>query len=325
MPDITPELKTIFHDRLKENELLAKHTTWRIGGPARWFVEVKKVEEIQSAVQLAETTGINYLILGGGSNVLVSDSGFDGLVIHPSLHEIKVEGNFLTAEVGAPVSLVARKALEKNLSGLEWMITLPGTVGGAVRGNAGCFGCETGDFIKTVKLLRDGKVVEVPGSEMSFGYRNSAVKQKPKEIILSATFELIPGDPEIIKAKMFELLAKRMANQPPAGGTAGCVFKNYIIKDDEIDRLKNEFGIVGANGHSPLDKGIVSAGWLIDQMDLKGKQIGGAKISEKHANFIENVESATASDVVQLIALVKMNARDRFGIQLSEEVEYVGF
>jgi UDP-N-acetylmuramate dehydrogenase len=321
MPDITNELKTIFHDRLKENEPLAKHTTWRIGGPARWLVEAKSAEEIRSAVQIAETAGVKYLILGGGSNVLVSDAGFDGLVIRPALREIKVEGNLLTAEAGAPVSLVSRAALENNLSGLEWMITLPGTIGGAVRGNAGCFGCETGNLIKTVKLLRDGKIVEVTDLEMNFDYRNSLVKQNKKEIILSTTFELAPSDPIAIKSKMDELLAKRLASQPPAGGTAGCVFKNYVVKNDEFDRLKNETDIP----NEMLEKKIISAGWLIDQMDLKGKQIGGAKISEKHANFIENVSNATASDMVQLIALVKMNARDRFGIQLAEEVEYIGF
>jgi len=321
MLDITNQLKTIFADRLKENEPLAKHTTWRIGGPARWLVEAKSPEEIQIAVQITETAGVKYLILGGGSNVLVSDAGFDGLVIRPALREIKVEGNLLTAEAGAPVSLVSRAALENNLSGLEWMITLPGTVGGAVRGNAGCFGCETGNLIKTVKLLRDGKIVEVTDLEMNFDYRNSLVKQNRQEIILSATFELVPGDPIIIKSKMDELLAKRLASQPPAGGTAGCVFKNYVVKDDEFDRLKNETDIP----NEMLEKKIISAGWLIDQMDLKSKQIGGAKISEKHANFIENVSGATASDVVQLIALVKMNARDRFGIQLVEEVEYIGF
>ncbi|MFH1089669.1 MAG: UDP-N-acetylmuramate dehydrogenase [Candidatus Uhrbacteria bacterium] len=321
MSDITTELKTIFSDRLKENESLAKHTTWRIGGPARWLVEAKRAEEIQSAVRVAEISGVKFLILGGGSNVLVNDSGFAGLVIRPALREIKVEGNLLTAEAGAPVSLVSRAALENNLSGLEWMITLPGTIGGAVRGNAGCFGCETGNLIKNVKLLRDGKIEEVAGSEMNFNYRNSLVKQNRQEIILSAAFELVPGDSATIKSKMDELLAKRLASQPPAGGTAGCVFKNYVVKNDEFDRLKNETDIP----NEMLAKKIISAGWLIDQMDLKGKQIGGAKISEKHANFIENVESATASDVVQLIALVKMKARDRFGIQLEEEVEYVGF
>jgi len=321
MSDVTIELKNIFSERLKENEPLSKHTTWRIGGPACWFVEAKNPDEIQSAVQIAETAGVKYLILGGGSNVLVSDDGFEGLVIHPSLREIKVEGNFLTAEAGVPVSLVSRAALENNFSGLEWMITLPGTIGGAVRGNAGCFGCETGSLIKTVKLLRDGKIIEVAGSEMNFAYRNSLVKQNRQEIILSATFELVSGDSETIKNKMDELLAKRLASQPPAGGTAGCVFKNYIIKDNELERLKQETDIPP----EMLAKKIISAGWLIEQMDLKGKQIGGAKISEKHANFIENVANATASDVIQLIALVKMNARDRFGIQLEEEVEYIGF
>jgi UDP-N-acetylmuramate dehydrogenase len=200
------------------------------------------------------------------------------------------------------------------------MSTLPGTLGGAVRGNAGCFGAEVKDRLVSVLVLRDGQVVRLEKQDLSFGYRDSSFK-KNKDIILSVTFELEVGDPAVIKEKMNELLVKRLAAQPSAGGTAGCVFKNYILRDGEPERLKRESDIP----QEMLDKKIISAGWLIDQMDLKGKQIGGAKVSEKHANFIENIDKATASDVVQLIALIKMNARDRFGIQLEEEIEYLGF
>ncbi|MFH1253739.1 MAG: UDP-N-acetylmuramate dehydrogenase [Candidatus Uhrbacteria bacterium] len=318
------KLKTIFQDRFKENEPLAKHTTWRIGGPAKWFVEARNSDEVKTAVSLATEAGINWFVLGGGSNVLVNDDGFAGLVIQLALRDIRVEGNKITVSVGVPAVLLARTAAEAGLSGLEWMATLPGTVGGAVRGNAGCFGSETKDRLVSATILRDGAIVEVLKNDLSFDYRHSIFK-KNKEIILAAVFELLPGDPEIIKSKMAEFLAKRLATQPPAGGTTGCVFKNYKIKDNELDRLKQEIDIVGANGCSPINNGIIPAGWLIEQMDLKGKKIGGAKVSEKHANFIENVDGATASDVVQLIALIKMNARDRFGIQLEEEVEYLGF
>jgi UDP-N-acetylmuramate dehydrogenase len=320
MPGIISEFKSIFQDRFKENELLSKHTTWRIGGPAKWFVEAKNADEVKTVITTAVSSGIKWFVLGGGSNVLINDEGFDGLVIQLALRDIKVEGSKITVGVGVPAVLLARMVAEAGLSGLEWMATLPGTVGGAVRGNAGCFGGETKDHLVSVTALHDGEIAELPKNDLAFNYRDSLFK-KNKDIILSAVFELSPGDPVAIKSKMEELLTKRLAAQPPAGGTAGCVFKNYVIKDGELESLKKESDIP----QEMLDKKIISAGWLIEQMDLKGKKIGGAKVSEKHANFIENVDGATASDVVQLIALIKMNARDRFGIQLEEEVQYLGF
>lgn len=318
MLDVTSELKNIFSERLKENESLSKHTTWRIGGPARWFVEAKKVEEVIAAIKIVKEAGVKYFVLGGGSNILVDDNGFDGLVIQLALREVKVEGNKVFVGAGLPAVLLARTAAGAGLSGLEWMAALPGTVGGAVRGNAGCFGGETKDYLLSVSVLHEGSVAEMPKDILFFGYRDSVIK-KNKDIVLSAVFELVPGDLKTIKEKMGDLLTKRLASQPPAGGTAGCVFKNYIIKDGELDRLKQEFDLP----LEMIEKKIISVGWLIEQMDFKGKQIGGAKVSEKHANFIENVNGATASDVVQLIAMIKMKARDQFGIQLEEEVEYL--
>ena len=189
-----------------------------------------------------------------------------------------------------------------------------------MRGNAGCFGCETKDNLVSVAVLRDGQVVQLSKNEMFFGYRDSSFK-KNKDIILSAIFELTTGESATIKTKMDELLAKRLSAQPPAGGTAGCVFKNYLLRDGELERLKKEADIP----QEMLDKKIISAGWLIDQMDFKGRQIDGVQVSEKHANFIVNLGNAKAEAVVQLISLIKTQARDRFGIQLEEEIEYLGF
>jgi UDP-N-acetylmuramate dehydrogenase len=305
---------------LKENEPLSQHTTWRVGGPARWFVEAKSIEEIKRAFELAKEKDVPWFILSGGSNILVSDTGFKGVVIHPAMRAVLVEGNKLTAEAGAPAVLVARVAAEAALSGLEWMATLPGTIGGAIRGNAGCFGSETKDRLISVSVLRNGQVVRLKKQDLSFSYRDSSFKRN-KDFILSAVFELKPGESAAIKAKMDELLAKRLAAQPSVGGTAGCVFKNYTLRDGELARLKQRADIPP----EMLVKKQISAGWLIEQVNLKGRQIGGAKVSEGHANFIENTGTATADDIVQLISLIKMNVRDRFGIQLEEEIEYFGF
>lgn len=306
--------------QFKQNEPLSKHTTWRIGGPARFFVEAKTIEEVKSAVATAERLGVQWFVLGGGSNVLVNDNGFDGLVIQLALRDIRTEGNKIIVGAGLSAVFLARTAAESGLSGLEWMATLPGTIGGAIRGNAGCFGEETKDCLVSVTVLRSGEIIELSKNDLAFGYRDSVFK-KNKDIILSAVFELESGDQMAIKNKMEELLAKRLLSQSPAGGTAGCVFKNYIIKDHELTRLKQGADIP----QEMLKKKTISAGWLIEQMDLKGKKIGDAKISEKHANFFENIGEATANEVIQLISLIKMNAHDRFGIQLEEEIQYVGF
>jgi len=320
MFDTTAELKNIFQDRLKEHEPLFKHTNFRIGGPARWFVEAKSADEIIKAIQLAETNGIKWFVMGGGANILASDVGFDGLVIQLAMRGYKIDGTTVVAEAGMLTGALARATAEAGLAGFEWAVTLPGTIGGAVRGNAGCFGGEMKDVVKEVLVLRDGKPVALSSGELAFGYRESSVKHS-KDIILSVTMELAPGDSAALKVKMDEQIAKRKAAQPFYGGSAGCIFKNYEIKDDELDRLKQEADIPS----EMLARKQISTGWLVEQMNLKGKQIGGAKISDEHGNFIVNLGSATADDVIQLISLIKTKARDRFGIQLEEEVEYLGF
>jgi len=320
MSDITPQLQTLFSDRLKQNEPLSKHTNFRLGGPARWFVEAKSAEEIGAAVKLAEDNGVKWFVMGGGSNILASDAGFDGLVIQVSMREYKIEGSTVVAEAGVMTGSLARATVEAGLEGLEWSVTVPGTIGGAVRGNAGCYGGEMKDVVKKVQVLRGGQVLDLSLDDLKFAYRESLIKHS-KDIILSVSFELRPGDSESLKQKIEEQIRKRKASQPFYAGSAGCIFKNYEIKKDELDRLKKESDIP----EEMIAKGQISTGWLVDQMDLKGKQIDGVKISDEHGNFIINLGNGRASDVVQLISIIKMQARDRFGLALEEEVEYLGF
>jgi UDP-N-acetylmuramate dehydrogenase len=327
MHDISTELRTIFGDQFKENEPMSRHTNFRIGGPARFFVEVRSIEEIEQVVRIAEG---RYVILGGGSNMLVSDKGFDGLVIKMAMREIQLNKNRVQADAGVLMTMLSRKVADASLSGLEWAITLPGTVGGAVRGNAGCFGGETRDHLVEALVLSEGKVVTRSNEELAFGYRESSIKSggvgsgfvgHSSDIVLSATFDLSRGESTKIKQTMESNLAKRKTTQPLDAGSAGCMFKNYEIVD-ETD-LKN------IQLHIELPEAMVtarqiSAGWIIDRLDLKGFQLGGAKVSEKHGNFLLNTGNATADEVVQLIALIKTRARNAFGIQLQEEVQYVG-
>jgi len=318
---LTEQLQEIFGSRFKEQEPMAKHTNFRIGGPATWFVEVRTIEELQHAITAARDAGVGFFVFGGGSNMLVSDQGYDGLMIKIGMRSYEIQGNRVRAEAGVLSSALARATANRGLKGLEWAISLPGTIGGAVRGNAGCHGGEVKDNLVQVEVLRGGKIVELTNEELGFAYRESAIKHSD-DIVLAATFELQETEADELKSQLDHYLMERKRSQPFDAGSAGCMFKNYDIKDDEeLQRISEKVDL-------PLEMSKsrrLSAGWLIDQLDLKGKQIGGAKISEVHGNFLVNTGEATADHVVQLIAFVKTRARDEYGILLEEEVKLVGF
>lgn len=307
--------------QMKEHEPMSKHLTFRIGGEARFFVEAKNSDELKEALAFAREKSLSWFVLGGGSNTLCADKGYDGVVIQMANRGVAIDGDRLIAGAGAISVAVARMAGDAGLSGLEWMVSLPGTIGGAVRGNAGCFGGETRDAVESVRVLRDGVIVEVTNADCQFAYRESVFKHNT-DIIIDVTFKLAPGSKEEIKAKMDAVLAKRKSTQPSASGTAGCAFKNVEFKD------LSEIATVTARGEVPqnfLSKGQLGSGWIIDQLDLKGKKIGGISISPVHGNFLINDGTATADDVLQLLSFIKTRARDELGVQLQEEIQYLGF
>ena len=285
----------------QENILLSMHTSFRVGGPARWFVQVKSIKEIEEAMIFAKEKNITWFILGGGTNTLVSDKGFDGLVIKMANREVKIEGGRVVVGSGAMTVNIARIAADAGLSGLEWAVSLPGTIGGAVRGNAGCFGGEMKDVVESISVLQSDFVAERRNSDCKFGYRDSVIKHS-KEIIVEVTLKLVQGDKVEIKKKMEEVMSRRNTTQPIASGTAGCVFKNPLVEGK-----------------------LMSCGKIIDDLGLKGTKIGGIQISDVHGNFLINLGGATADDVVQMISLIKTRSRNGLGIQLSEEIEYIGF
>lgn len=319
--NITEQLSSIVLGRLIEGETLSKHTNFRIGGPAKWFVEVRSLDELIQVVQFCKTNNLAFFVFGGGSNLLVSDNGFDGVAIKIAMRTYQINGTIVRAEAGVLSSALARATTSLGLKGLEWAITLPGTIGGAIRGNAGSFGGQMGDRVVSIEVLRDGGVIELKKDELGFSYRDSVFKHN-SDVIVAATFQLEEGDTQELKEEVDDKLMKRKSSQPTDFGSAGCIFKNYIIGDDEIvSRLSRKFVIP----QDMIASRRIAAGWLIDQLDLKGTQIGAAKISEKHGNFIVNTGEATADQIVQLIALIKTRARNEFGIQLEEEVQLVGF
>ena len=329
------KLREKLGERVLENEPLANHCTFRIGGPARYFFVAKNSGEIVNATKVAMKLGIKIFIFSGGSNVIFADSGFDGLVIKVASNKYKIiseppqpllgkEGK-IEAEAGVKPAGVAKAAAENGLSGLEWAAGIPGTVGGAVRGNAGAYGHAMGESVESAEAIKVSsfkfQVSSYSKEECGFGYRESIFKREGG-IILKVIFKLAPGDKNKIKEEMNKILAAR-DGKIPTDASAGSFFKNIEVTEEIVKTIKEH-----THEDVPADyiqKGKIPAAWLITLCDLRGKQIGGAKISEKHANFIVNAGGATAADVIALASLVKMKVRDEVGVQLEEEVEYVGF
>jgi len=285
---------------LEENVLLKDYTTFKIGGKAKYFYIAESTEDLVKAVLTSKKCSLPFFVLGGGSNILVADKGFNGLVIRILNTKYLILNTKISAEAAVPLSPLAKKSAEGNLTGLEWGIGIPGTVGGAIKGNAGAFGGSMADIIKQVEVydINDEKTRILQKQDCEFVYRGSVFKKNPNLIILSAELELQKGEKDKIEEKMKEYLNYRKERQPLGFPSAGSVFKN------------------------PSD---VSAGQLVDQCGLKGKRIGNVQISEKHANFIVNLGDGKAEDVLKLINIMKKQVKDKFNIQLEEEIQYVGF
>lgn len=290
---IENELPDIIFD-----EILAPYTTFKIGGPAKYFFEAKSSDDVVKAVKLARLLNLKYFILGSGSNILISDFGFDGLVIKMENQNLEIKDEKIFTESGMPLQKLIRKAIEKNLSGLEFCIGIPGTVGGAVAGNAGTKKEWIGSKIEKVTVLDfEEKIKEIPKSQCDFSYRYSRFKNNDKDIILSVQIKLQKSSQEVIQ-KLVKKYLKLRKNQPFKYPNIGSIFKN------------------------PPEK---LAWQLIDEAGLRGKKIGRAKVSDEHTNFIINTGNAKADDVVILISYIKQQVRDKFGVQLQEEIKYVGF
>lgn len=311
---------------IQENIGLADYTTFHIGGPAKYFVVINNLEELSEALKYCQKNKLEYFILGGGSNILISDSGYDGLVIKISNSGIKKKDNLVEIGAGTMLSKAMGDILGAGLLGLEWAAGIPGTVGGAIYGNAGAYGGEMSRNVKIVKVIRKGKIKELTNKDCRFGYRTSIFKEAGndnKDIIFSVMLEFkkaTAAEIDSAKATIKENLKKRDGKFK--GLSAGSTFRNIELDEEEIRKFKDRF--------SELPEEFVSykkipAAWLIDQCDLKGKAMGGAQISENHAGIVINTGQATAEDIVMLVSYIKQQVRDRFGIQLQEEIEYVGF
>lgn len=307
----------------KQNESMALHTYMKIGGPARLYLVVHSDEELIQAVQTAIEQKIPWYILGGGSNVLVADEGYQGIVIQADIRGHSVDGERIVAKAGDFTGLIARIAVDAGLVGFEWGAGVPGTIGGAVYGNAGCFGGEMKDVVSTVDVYNVSSRMRkiYTNAECQFAYRESRFKREP-HVILGVSLQLKKGDSAVAKAKLEAVMAARKESQPQGTFSAGCLFKNVEFADESnIATLRHEREIPT----TMLASKCIAAGWIIDTLGLKGKSIGKAQISTVHGNFLVNLGGARAQDVIALSSFVKMKARDELGILLQDEVQYLGF
>ena len=310
---------------ITENEPLAKYTSWRIGGPARYFASAPTAEALAAALDWARERGLPIFILGGGTNILVRDTGFPGLVLRYRAQDLRVDeasgGAWVAA--GAPMAGTARRLAGLGWNGLEWAEGLPGTIGGAVFGNAGCYGGDIASTLARAWLLVDGAIEEWPVERFTYGYRTSALKQsvvrspppvvgaphmqdgelrttnygrRTAPIVVAAEFKLARADADELAERMRRTAAERKG-KTPVGSSCGSVFKN-------------------PPGNS--------AGRLIEAAGLKGTRAGGAEISQKHANYIVNLGGARSEDVLRLTDIARERVSKEFGIELELEVHIVG-
>jgi UDP-N-acetylmuramate dehydrogenase len=308
---------------LQENILLANHTTFRIGGPARYFLTVKNEEEILAAIKFAKENNLEFFILGGGSNLLVSDKGFNGLVIKNQNSSFKIEGNKINSGVGVFLGKILLESTENNLTGLEWAIGIPGTIGGAVSGNAGAYGHSISELVKKVRVLKAADLTfrHLTFNDCGFVYRGSIFKET-QDIIISVELGLVAGNRAKSEELIKDTLAQRQGKIPPFP-SAGSFFKNYRLrnKDYLAEPLLKNFPDLAKKVRS----GKIGVGYLIEECSLKGVRVGGAMVAEEHANFIVNAGGATAADVLALAKLCQKKVREKFGINLDIEKKLIGF
>lgn len=297
-----------FLDRLEQivnseqillEEPMRKHTTFKVGGPADVFVELRNAEQLRDILAAAEEFDVPVYIIGNGSNLLVGDLGYRGLIIqiYKGMNQIEVNGNQMRVQAGALLSTIARKALEHNLGGFEFASGIPGTLGGAVAMNAGAYGGEMKQVIRQATVLtRSGELKVLTVDELELGYRKSAVIDKDY-IVLEAVLEFIPDEREVIQGKMNEYAQARKNKQPLEYPSAGSTFKRPV-------------------GYF--------AGKLIDDTGLRGFSYGGAQVSEKHCGFVINKDHATAKDIVTLMKEVNRKVTEKFGVSLEPEVKMIG-
>ena len=303
---------------IQENIYLKDLSTFKIGGKAKYVVFAENNDDIIEALRFAQDKGLEIGIIGAGCNLLITDDDIDGLIIKMNTKNINITDKQVFAEAGASLAALTAIAHKSGLVGLEWAPSVPSSIGGAIRGNAGAFGGETKDRLKAVKIYRNGKVLDIDTSELDFQYRYSSFKaDNNKDIILGGVFELETGDVAMSQKQVRDNIIKKNQNQPVGVACSGCIFKNYegIINPDVITKYPEIANFI--------EKGIIPSGYLIEKAGLKGLVSGGIQISERHANYMINIGHGKFNEVLDLIKIVKDKVFQEFGVMIEEEVVYL--
>lgn len=288
MTNIFDELKTVT-PKVKQNEPIAPYTAYKIGGPADYFVDVTDHEQIPKIIEIAQNNDLPYFLLGGGCNTVFSDKGFRGIIIHNKANKIEIHGSRVEVESGAMLSQIIAEARKRELGGIVKLVGLPGTIGGAIYGNAGAQGVEIGDFVEEVIIYRPGQgIIEEQKEYFQFSYRYSFLK-KTKEIVLKVILDLPNLDPEDVTTQMLQFRAQKQ----PKGMVAGSFFKNPSATE--------------------------AAGYLIDKAGLKGLKVGDIEVSEQHGNWLMNLGNGTQKDLIELAKKLKEKVKNKFGVDLESE------
>lgn len=312
------------YGKVKIKEPLSKHTTFKIGGPAKYFVVIDDTDRLIGLLKYLDGEGEKYYILGGGSNVLARDDSFDGVVINVQTSKFRIDEDIVEADAGVLLGILGQEAVEARLSGLEWGVGVPGTIAGAVYGNASAFGAGMESIVQRVKAYKDGEVLYFSNKECRFSYKESIFKREGG-VILCVWFKLIALDEDEykkIKKLTMERIEYRLKTQPKEKPSAGCAFKNLILSEKDkkrlLPRIKDEriIGLIKNYGKLP-------AGFLVEQVGMKGKKQGDAQVSDKHGNFIVNNGKAKATDVLGLIEEIKQKVSESWAVELEEEVQII--
>jgi UDP-N-acetylmuramate dehydrogenase len=311
-------LQAISGISITENAPLSLHTRFGIGGPASYFVEASTEESFAASLRAIRQDGCPHVVIGGGTNLIVSDSGFGGFVLRFTAASIEKTGNCVRAAAGADLQTLVDYSIAQGLRGLETMTGIPGTVGGAIYGNAGAYGRSICESVREVRMF-DGIAVRALGNaECQFHYRESIFKRNRNWVVLSAELALQPAPPRELAGVAGEILSVRNRKYPPTMKCAGSIFKNLILEElAESVRARLPAAVVR--------EGKVPSAWFLEQAGAKGLRKGGIVVADYHANLIYNNGAGTAAELRQVIGDLKSRVLEMFGLELEEEVQYVGF
>ena len=315
--DVHAALEKVVDLDVRRSVTLAPYTRFQIGGPAEFFAETSSISSFVSAIQICHQKNFPLYILGDGSNVIVSDMGFYGLVLRFTACEVRVEGLRITADAGARLETVVTTSVDNGLQGLETLARIPGSIGAAIFGNAGAYGSSISKTVTSVKIFDGASIRQLSNQDCGFVYRGSAFKQNKDWIIFQAEFQLESGDRDTLSSKAAEITAIRDEKFPPTMLCAGSIFKNLHLKDlpDHVTASVPEHAV---------RKGKVASAHFLEQVGAKGMRRGNIQIAEYHANLIYNCGGGKAQDLRHLISDLKKLVKDQFDIEVEEEVQYIG-